>query len=158
MGENFSIEGLEASLDDLREEYKDLYNTERNLPKYVIDAGYAQAKQAFGSVRLDGPLDERPTVEKVQYGYSDWSLEINGDNVDWFEYGTGIVGQRNPHPEASMNNYEYDVNNHGSKGWWYKNAGSRVHTWGIQGAYGIYKAKLAMELAIARGSRGSRGK
>lgn len=37
----------------------------------------------------------------------------------YVEYGTGIVGQSFPHPEAE-GNYEYDVNQHGAKGWVYK--------------------------------------
>lgn len=33
------------------------------------------------------------------------------------EFGTGIVGFENPHPEA--NGWKYDVNNHGESGWFY---------------------------------------
>ena len=36
----------------------------------------------------------------------------------YVEYGTGIVGKQNPHPDP--NGYQYDVNEHGSGGWYYK--------------------------------------
>ena len=35
------------------------------------------------------------------------------------EYGTGIVGADNPHPEAAEAEWDYDVNGHGEQGWWY---------------------------------------
>ena len=36
----------------------------------------------------------------------------------YVEFGTGIVGADNPHPEAS-GNWDYDINHHGNDGWWY---------------------------------------
>lgn len=35
------------------------------------------------------------------------------------EFGTGIVGSENPHPNTSIIGWKYDVNNHGEKGWLY---------------------------------------
>lgn len=37
----------------------------------------------------------------------------------YVEYGTGIVGKNNPHPEAE-GKYDYDVHEHGEDGWIYK--------------------------------------
>ena len=37
----------------------------------------------------------------------------------YVEYGTGIIGESEPHPEAA-GNWDYDVNGHGIKGWVYK--------------------------------------
>lgn len=57
----------------------------------------------------------------------------NGDGsyAVFVEYGTGIVGADNPHPEP--NGWEYDVHNHGVEGWWYP---SRNGTWvPKQGSY-----------------------
>lgn len=39
----------------------------------------------------------------------------------WVEFGTGLVGQQSPHPEAGALGYVYDVNSHGSDGWTYFN-------------------------------------
>lgn len=42
------------------------------------------------------------------------------------EYGTGVVGSRNPHPEPD--GWAYDVNGHGDAGWWYLNDNdSKLH-------------------------------
>lgn len=35
----------------------------------------------------------------------------------YVEYGTGVVGAGSPHPLAAEDNYGYDVNGHGEKGW-----------------------------------------
>lgn len=45
-------------------------------------------------------------------------VEVMSDYAIYVEYGTGVVGERNPHPKAE-DGWEYDVNEHGDKGWWY---------------------------------------
>lgn len=37
----------------------------------------------------------------------------------YVEYGTGIVGMGDPHPDAE-GNYDYDVHQHGASGWVYR--------------------------------------
>lgn len=37
----------------------------------------------------------------------------------YVEYGTGVVGEANPHDLAAESGWEYDVNQHGDSGWWY---------------------------------------
>lgn len=36
----------------------------------------------------------------------------------YVEFGTGIKGQRNPHP-VGLPGWVYDINEHGESGWWY---------------------------------------
>lgn len=40
----------------------------------------------------------------------------NENYAMFVEYGTGIVGESNPHP---LPVYDYDSHNHGDDGWWY---------------------------------------
>ena len=35
----------------------------------------------------------------------------------YVEYGTGVVGSQNPHPDPK--GWKYDINSHGEDGWWY---------------------------------------
>lgn len=61
------------------------------------------------------------------------------------EYGTGIVGSQS---EASQHatNWEYDVNNHGNKGWFYQDQnGNLQFTRGIEGRLIFYKTKQEIE-------------
>lgn len=45
-------------------------------------------------------------------------LIVAGELVDFFEYGTGVMGASSPHPDP-FTPWEYDVNGHGESGWWY---------------------------------------
>ena len=55
-------------------------------------------------------------------------------DCDWasfVEFGTGVIGSQNPHPETGLANWKYDVNNHGESGWWYFNDGEWHWTKGM---------------------------
>ena len=43
------------------------------------------------------------------------------------EFGTGIVGAQNPHPEVAIAGWRYDVNEHGQLGWWYIGRDGKSH-------------------------------
>lgn len=43
------------------------------------------------------------------------------------EFGTGIMGAENPHPEVAIAGWRYDVNNHGELGWWYIGRDGQAH-------------------------------
>lgn len=45
----------------------------------------------------------------------------------YVEFGTGIVGKSQPHP--SPDNWRYDINNHGDRGWWYFNDNTGRMQW-----------------------------
>lgn len=46
-------------------------------------------------------------------------ISIGGADVMYVEYGTGMVGSENSHPDAVAAGWRYDVNSHGDLGWWY---------------------------------------
>jgi len=48
-------------------------------------------------------------------------INMGAEYAMYVEFGTGLVGANNPHPNPSFNgeDWEYDVNEHGEKGWWY---------------------------------------
>lgn len=43
------------------------------------------------------------------------------------EFGTGIVGAENPHPNITIPGWQYDTNEHGEKGWWYEGDDGEWH-------------------------------
>lgn len=47
------------------------------------------------------------------------AISISGADVMYVEYGTGMVGSSNSHPDATAAGWRYDVNSHGDLGWWY---------------------------------------
>lgn len=74
--------------------------------------------------------------------------ELIGDKGIWMtcddeygvyvEFGTGIVGAEKPHPHP----WNYDINNHGTEGWWYKKDNKRFHTYGQTSKHFMYDAWL----------------
>lgn len=47
------------------------------------------------------------------------------------EFGTGIEGQENPHPNAARRGWDYDVHGYGEEGWFYPYDDSRRHKWKV---------------------------
>lgn len=70
------------------------------------------------------------------------------DEIDTYrEYGTGIVGSENPHPDA-MSGWIYDVNEHGEKGWIYPTSDGYKWTKGIPANKKFYEAMERMQEAL----------
>lgn len=62
------------------------------------------------------------------------------------EFGTGITGLNNPHPEASIKGWRYDVNEHGEKGWWYLGDDNEWHwTKGLPARKMFFNTKKELE-------------
>lgn len=59
------------------------------------------------------------------------------------EYGTGIVGANEPHPNPE--GYTYDVNGHGWDGWVYGSDGAFHHTYGMPSRPFMYRALRDLE-------------
>jgi len=51
----------------------------------------------------------------------EFEIYVLGKHAMFVEFGTGIEGEDNPHPNVTFNDafWEYDTNSHGEKGWWY---------------------------------------
>lgn len=71
------------------------------------------------------------------------------------EFGTGVVGANNPHPEIAIAGWRYDVNQHGELGWWYIGKDGESHwTKGMPSRPYMYEtAKMLrnMVVPIAKG-------
>lgn len=107
-----------------------------NLSKTVNDMGAYGNKleEAFreGIIEFGDRLNDKIHQNMIAYGVpesvtstvrlkpSGRGIEIHvaGELVEFFEYGTGILGSSSPHP-APFTPWIYDVNGHGDKGWWY---------------------------------------
>lgn len=72
-----------------------------------------------------------------------WQLVNENPLAGYIEFGVGLKGQLSQHKAASDVNYQYDVNNHGEKGWnWYNEdlgVGMRGFT-GYEGKSFLYDA------------------
>lgn len=68
------------------------------------------------------------------------------------EYGTGIVGATNTDPSGVSSDWQYDVNNHGAKGWVYfdEEISQFVQTAGTEGKLIFYKLKTSVKENICK--------
>lgn len=65
----------------------------------------------------------------------------------YVEFGTGIVGDKNPHPQAKAHGWAYDINDHGTAGWFYPvKDGPESNAWNPNG-----RKAAGVSLAWTRG-------
>lgn len=82
-------------------------------------------------------IDESKFVDKTKiYNYP---LQLSLAKI--VEYGIGFTGMETP--QESVENWEYDVNNHGVEGWYYKDSNGQFHwTNGYRGKLIFHKLDL----------------
>ena len=49
----------------------------------------------------------------------EWIVFTDCPHAAFVEFGTGVTGSMNPHPDTSLVGWRYDVNEHGDAGWFY---------------------------------------
>ena len=63
-------------------------------------------------------------IEKVDKNR--WRLRNVNPVGAYVEFGTGLIGEQKPHGKANELDYEYDVNNHGYRGWYYTDENGNI--------------------------------
>lgn len=112
------LSNIDSAIRQVKNYKKDLEEKAETLIKLLVDEGVKIAKMQLSDLGINftGELDASIT------GYYSPSLKTGIIKTDkWYamfvEFGTGVVGERSPHPEP--NDWEYDINRHGDKGWVY---------------------------------------
>jgi len=120
---------IEDAIREVKEYKRELNDRVKALIKELVDKGVEIAKaqvRELGAV-YTGELEESIT------GFFDEETGLGIIRTDcpyaiYVEFGTGVVGERNPHPEP-IEGWQYDVNEHGDKGWWYFNERDQKWHW-----------------------------
>lgn len=83
---------------------------------------------------------------------SKWIVYTNCPHAAFVEFGTGIVGSQNPHPDTGLANWRYDVNEHGEAGWWYLNPIDNQWHWtkGMRSRPFMYETGQELEKAVSK--------
>lgn len=132
---NLSAKSFRKLARDIREYRKSLSNKCEEFAYRMAEEGVAIAQMkilGFDAV-MTGELLDSMNLEAGDIVYNGATYYIYTD-CDWaafVEFGTGIVGIENPHPETGLANWKYDVNDHGDAGWWYFNDGEWHWTKGM---------------------------
>lgn len=122
-------------LDHIEKGIKQLKELERQIVNDVIDEGLLEMADKISNHMSQESqrykLNES-NLEKTKYVDLDEDyIEIGygADYANYVEYGTGIMGENDPHPEPTMwDEFEgYDLQNHGDNGWKYIGKDGRLH-------------------------------
>lgn len=137
------------------EKYKDDLNYKcKKLAERLAEEGMAIArlKIAEHDAIYTGELLESI---KAEYGGSVpdgamWYIYTDCPWAIYTEFGTGIKGEQSPHPDTSLANWKYDVNNHGDSGWYYFKDGEWHWTKGMPSRPFMYETGKELELLVAK--------
>ena len=118
---DLSVKGINQAIRELDKFRDELTRKCNELIQQLTDYGNEFAKMEV--LRL-GAFDTGELADRIQ-GFFDASSRVGFLRADcWYavyvEFGTGVVGAGNSHPEPAAG-WIYDVNHHGETGWVYFN-------------------------------------
>lgn len=145
------------SINNVKKEI-DLYK--KNIKLGLTKLNHQVAESGIEVIKNQALASEVPNeiIESVQI-LSETAQSTNigpaHEDAKFWEFGTGIEGKNNPHPNPD--GWQYDVNNHGEKGWYYRGYDGKVRwTKGIKAtafmlkAYNELKNNASRIVAIAK--------
>lgn len=132
---NLSARSFRQLAKDIRKYRKILTDKCEEFAYRIAEEGVAIAQLkilGFDAV-MTGELLESMNLEAgdIVSNGATYYVYTDCDWASFVEFGTGVIGSENPHPETGLANWKYDVNNHGESGWWYFNDGEWHWTKGM---------------------------
>lgn len=121
-----STKELDAAIKDLKKYKKKVEQLDRDIVHELTEEGVsiAQLNASYMNIYDTGEL-----VNGIESKYlGDKGYVYSGAPHSAFcEFGTGINGKNSQHPNPTLANWQYDVNEHGEAGWWYKGDDGNWH-------------------------------
>ncbi len=111
-----SAEGIENAITELQMYKEDVERRVKLLVEKLADRGADIVRAKI--TELDA-IDTGVLLNSVEsclvdnIGY----IRVNAEYGIFVEFGTGIVGKGKQHPAKEVFDWEYDINEHGEKGW-----------------------------------------
>ena len=111
---------IDNAIREIRHIKEQLVEAMNDLIRKLADEGVKEAKAQVAAM----DAVDTGELERSIYGYYDPDSRIGyviagAAHAFYVEYGTGIVGAGEPHPDPKSAAWAYDVNDHGEGGWWY---------------------------------------
>lgn len=148
----YSMKLNEQSINQLLEDLKAYRNKVKKAPEQIVHqlteqgVSLAQQNAAYMDIYDSGEL-----VNGIVSEYKSKTSGVVASTAlhsAFCEFGTGVVGAGQPHPEPAPG-WQYDENEHGEKGWWYKNEnGERRWTKGMPSRPYMYDTARMMRQQI----------
>lgn len=115
---SLNLDSIDKALKEVQAYQKKVEKAGENLTHALTEQGVslAQLNASYMSIYDTGEL-----VNGIESKYEDSKGYVvsTAPHSAFCEFGTGVVGMNNQHPEPGLAGWKYDVNNHGEKGWWY---------------------------------------
>lgn len=136
-----TLKNIEMTLDkeSIENAIKAVEDLENDLGKAMTHLIEELTIKGVEFARMEIVMFDRPAVDTGTLLNSITSMMLDSREgvvttdvtyAAFVEYGTGVVGAEEPHPEP--NGYQYDINGHGWDGWVYKDASGMFHrTYGM---------------------------
>lgn len=140
---------IDKAVKELIDYKKTLRNKAERLVRLLTEQGVslAQMNASFMSIYDTGAL-----VKGIESRYEGavGFVSSTAAHSCFCEFGTGIIGAQNPHPDVAILGWRYDVNNHGDLGWWYIGRDGKAHwTKGMPSRPYMYETAKMMEKFVA---------
>lgn len=143
---NLSVSSLDALLNDLKTYQKKVEEAPRKIAESLTDYGKEQIAQRIGSIR---DKDGNYLATAGSYVFGDGGVAyMEGEQAAYLEYGTGVIGQSSPHPQANEAGWQYNrgptISSTGDWSYWDPVKSQYVHTKGIPAQMPVLKAANAI--------------
>lgn len=132
---NLSAKGFRNLAKQVKDYRESLYDKCEEMAYKLAEEGISIAQMKIGNFGaiFTGELMNSISLEPgdmVGVG-AKYYIYTGCEWAKFVEFGTGIVGEENPHPDPSLANWKYDVNKHGEGGWYYYRDGEWHWTQGM---------------------------
>lgn len=151
---DLSVSGIKALQKQLRDYQKDLTKKCEEFVRRLAETGVeiAKMKITYYDAIYTGELLASINSEQgavIQNG-AQWIVYTNCPWAKFVEFGTGVVGERSPHPNTSIVGWKYDVNEHGEKGWFYFRDGEWHWTKGMPSRPFMFETAMELRQEIVK--------
>lgn len=142
---DLSPKGVQQLTNNLKRYYKEIINCREYILKALTDRALELVKENIrnttkGTGELETSIKSEIISKEMARVYTDIFY------AQFVEYGTGIVGKKKPHAKSGDAGWTYDKNEHGEKGWVYKdNSGQFFWTAGEEAHSFMYNALMQLK-------------
>lgn len=137
---NFIAKKCESELNRLCQEKLNNFNGEEDIKGDYVSAMHTEIKPDYIYLYNDSEID---IASKNLQNPSNYEAKLSLAEI--VEYGIGYTGQLRTELPEEGSDWVYDVNNHGYKGWYYKDEQGNIHwTNGYEGKLIFYNLKLVV--------------
>lgn len=148
-----NTESLNRALKELKAYQKKVDAAGQNLTHSLTEQGVslAQLNASYMSIYDTGELVR--SIDSQYQGEKGYVVS-SAPHSAFAEFGTGLKGQNNPHPNPSLAGWKYDVNQHGEEGWWYWKDGEWHWTAGMPSRPYMYDTAQMLRQMVVPAAKG----